>query len=87
MTELELYKFLNENNIEHHWEKDRNRNDIFLVWIPFDLIKEFTSMVGSDYLSAGGTGANLQEDFICLDISEIAEYHEVELQNILKKEE
>ena len=86
MTELELYKFLNDNNIEHHWEKSVNNEDEFLVWIPFLLLDEFTELIGTNYLSEGGTDVNLQKDCVCLDIVDIAEYHEIELENILKKE-
>ena len=86
MTELKLYKFLNDHELEYRWEIYETKNNEFLVWIPFYLLEDFTEMIGYDYLSEGGINVNLQESYICLNIFDIAEYHEIELENILKKE-
>ena len=82
MTELELYKFLNEDdNIqEYRWEGNE-----FLVWIRFDSLDNFTKMIGYDYLSEGGYDCNLQYNCICIDISDVCEYFDIDLEHILKK--
>lgn len=82
MTELKLYKFLNDTAQEFRW-----CNDEFLVWIGFDALEEFTEMIGEDYLCEGGMNINLQHDCVCLDIADLATYHGIDLENILKKEE
>ena len=83
MTELELYKFLNEGYgvQEYRWEGDE-----FLVWIRFDGLEDFTKMVGYNYLSDGGIDCNLRDDCICINIVDIAEYHDIDLEDILEKE-
>ena len=82
MTELQLYKFLNENNIEHHWEKD---NEELIAWIPFYWLQEFAELIGEHILSDVGIMVNFQNDCIALDLVPIAEYHDIELENILEK--
>lgn len=83
MTELKLYKFLNENTIEHHWERE---NKELIAWIPFYWLEEFAELIGEHCLSDGGIMVNLQNGYIALDLVPIAEYHEIELENILEKE-
>jgi len=83
MSELELYKFLNENSIEHHWEREEKE---LIAWIPFCWLQEFAELIGGNCLSDGGLMVNLQNNYIALDLVPVAEYHEIELENILKKE-
>lgn len=83
MSELELYKFLEEHEIEYRWER---QNTEFLVWIPFYLLEDFTEMIGEDYFCEGGVDVNLQYSWVCIDITNIAECHSIDLENILKKE-
>ena len=80
MTELDLYKFLNDeyNGVQqYNWKGEE-----FLVWISFWCLEDFTKMVGYNY---GGLTCSLQRDCICIDIVDIAEYHYINLENILKK--
>ena len=83
MTELDLYKFLNDDDNgvqEYRWEGDE-----FLVWIPFNSLDDFTKIIGCDYLSEGGYDCNLQNDCICIDIADVCEYYDINLEHILKK--
>ena len=85
MTELDLYKFLNDedNGVQqYNWEGEE-----FLVWISLWYLEDFTDMVGYNYLSDGGIDCNLQNDCICIDIVGICEYYDIDLENILEKEE
>ena len=84
MTELDLYKFLNDedNGVQqYNWVGEE-----FLVWISLWYLEDFTKMVGYNYLSEGEIDCNLQSDCICIDIVDIAEYHDINLENILEKE-
>lgn len=82
MSELELYKFLNNTAQEFRW-----CNNNFLVWIGFDSLEEFAEMIGEDYLCEGGMNINLQRDCVCLDITSLSACYGIDLENILKKEE
>ena len=82
MTELELYKFLNDedNTQEYRWE-----GDDFLVWIEFDSLEVFTHMIGYYYLSEGGYDCNLRSGCICINIVDLCEYYDINLEHILEK--
>lgn len=82
MTELQLYKFVEENNVSLRWDGDE-----LIAWIPFLCISEFANLLGYDLLSDGGLDVNLQSDCIALDMTEICEYFGIEPENIFAKEE
>lgn len=85
MTELKLYKFLNDHELEYRWKIYENKEDEFIVWIPFHLLEDFTKMIRYSYLCESGIEVNLQESCIALDLVPIAEYCDIELENILDK--
>ena len=46
MTELQLYKFIEENDVSLRWDGDE-----LIAWIPFLCISEFANLLGYDLLS------------------------------------
>lgn len=83
MSELELYKFLEEHKLEYHWE---NEGKELIAWIPFYDLREFTELLRDNYLTDNELMVNLQDYCIALDLVPIAEYYEIDLENMLKKE-
>jgi predicted CDP-diglyceride synthetase/phosphatidate cytidylyltransferase len=80
MTELNLYKFINENNIEWHYEQDG-----IYMFVSFYLLKEFTAMIRT-YLSDSVFEVVLKDTYICLKINEICEYFDININNIFNKD-
>jgi len=80
MTELQLYKFTQDKEICWAGEK-------LILWIDFYDLKEFTQMIGYDYLSEGGIEINLLHNCVALELNDLCEYFDIEPENILKKEE
>ena len=80
MTELELYKFCKGKELD--W-----RGDKLILWIEFLEIKEFTELLGYDFLSEGGLDVVLFEFCIALELNDLCEHFEIEPENILKKSE
>ena len=80
MTELELHNFLDGDGVQYRWEGEE-----LLVWIDFDNLDIFTSMVGYDYLSDGGLDCNLRYGCVCIDIVGICEYHNIGLESVFHK--
>ena len=83
MTELDLYKFLNDedNGVQqYNWAREE-----FLVWISLWYLEDFTDMI-YNYLDDSRLTCNLQKDCVCVDIVGICEYYDIDLENILEKE-
>ena len=82
MTELELYKFVVENNLEYHWHDE----DVIL-FINFYLLDDFTKLLGFSILDEEGIICHLKEGYICIWMFSICENFDIELKNIFKKDE
>lgn len=80
MTELQLYKFVQEKEID--W-----RGDKLLLWITPHYLSEFAELVGDDYLCEGGEQVFLLPDgVIAIELNDICECFEIEPTNILPRE-
>lgn len=81
MTELQLYKFIQEYYIETRWDDNQ-----LTTWIPFHCLQEFTEMIGYEMLSDGGLEANLQYACVAFDLNEVCEWFDIDAENIEPKE-
>ena len=81
MTELELYKFINDNDIEYHWHED----DVIL-FVNFYLLNDFTKLLGYNMLDEEGIICHLKESYIAIWMFSICEHFDIVLGNIFKKE-
>lgn len=79
MTELQLYKFVQDKEI--HW-----RGDKLLLWIPFYDLSDFTSLVGVNYFSEGGEPVYLQSETVCIELNDLCECMDIKPENILERE-
>ena len=85
MTELELYKFIEDNNVEIDW-----RGEQLVIWLHHMDLKDFCELIGSSFFDEGGYDVNLQFNYGCyiaLDLVPICEYFDIEPENICKKED
>lgn len=80
MTELQLYKFCEDKQLD--W---RNNNTELILWILFWQLEDFTKMIGYNYLSEGDVEVTLLDDCIALDIVDLCDYFGIEPENIMKK--
>lgn len=80
MTELELYKFCKDKEVD--WRRDE-----LILWIPFSDVDDFANMLGYNYLSEGGIDVVLLNDCIALNLVYICENFDINPENILKKTE
>jgi hypothetical protein len=77
MTELQFYKFIQENELELDW-----RGNELIIWIPFDYIQEFTKLIGYNSLCEGGLDVNLQYDKIVFDLVIVCDWFNIDPENI-----
>lgn len=80
MTELELYKFINENQIEIDW-----RGNELLVWIEHYQLEEFCNLLDRCDADDGGLNCYLQNGgVVVLDLVPVCEEYEIDPNNILE---
>lgn len=79
MTELELYKFAQDKEID--W-----RGDKLMLWLSPHQIHEFIEVEGDIITDDGGCEVTLiMGGDICIELNDICEIHEINPENILSK--
>jgi len=84
MSELDLYKFIQDKNVEYHWyrnEKDESKRTPYL-FVMFDDLKEFTKLLGFIFFEEGHETI-IKQDYVCFDGDEICEYFGLETSKVL----
>lgn len=84
MTELKLYKFINENNIEWHRQDNDGTPDILIFPHIFEL-EEFTDLI-VDYNTDGGLIARLKNGYACIWMNDLCDYFGIDVDNVFKGE-
>jgi hypothetical protein len=84
MTELQLYKFMNKNNIEYH-NNISKKND-YIVFIDFNNLSEFCELCEYNFFDDGGQDVILKKGYICIYASVICDYFGIEINNVFTNE-
>lgn len=83
MKELDFYKFIHDNNIEHHWhwnDKTKQRDVIFLVEHYF--IKDLCEILGSSIFDDEGIDCVLKDGYIALWAADVLTYFGIDTTTI-----
>lgn len=87
MTELQLYKFINNNGCEWHWNPDGH----LIIFISHYHLKDFCDMLGRNAFDDDGLPC---EQHLCADgdialngFENVLEYYDIEPENVFPKDE
>ena len=83
MTELQLYKFVNERSIEWH-----KYNDNIILMVDFEYLNDFMSIVEPTLFDDGGLTVIMKHGYIVFDdMNYICDYYGIDPDNIFTGEE
>ena len=83
MTELELYKFVEKNGLEYHWDND----DVdVILFIPNYLIPKWVELLKSSIMDDEGIKCTMKFKYFCYEMSDICEYFDIDMKNVFEKE-
>lgn len=85
MTELDLYKFIENNSIEYHHYKNEGKEDV-IIFINYDKIQDFSNLLGNEIFDEEGIDCTMKDGYFCFWMNEICDYHDVEIGNVFQKE-
>lgn len=83
MTELQLYKYITENDIEYHWRDNKGREDVVILPYIFQL-EEFRKMF-PECCFDGGIECTLIGSYIAIWMYDICELLDIKLESVFKK--
>lgn len=84
MTELQLYKFINDNDIEWRYDFNEKEEEDVITFIPSYLIDNFCELL-KGYLDDGHIICVLKDKYICVWISDVCSHYGIELSNVFPK--
>lgn len=84
MTELQLYKFITENDIEWHAGENNGEPDIIIFIYTWD-IKEFCTLI--ENRMDEGIECRLMNGYIAVWMRSVCEYFDINFSNVFKGEE
>jgi hypothetical protein len=91
MTELELFKFTKDNNIENHWYVKRDDlgnidSEEIIYFLFFYQLEEFMKLIkGMD--TDEPLDCKLMDGYIGLDILPVCEYYGIDPENVFGHED
>jgi len=81
MTVIDLYKFVNENNLEYH----QYDNDVIL-FMDFFYLEEFNKLLGPTIFDDDGISCVMKDGYLCFMMQYICDYYGIELIKIFDKQ-
>lgn len=83
MTELALFKFITDNDIEYHWSHDRKE---IYAFINFSDLKEFNELIG-DNIMEDGLDCVMKYRYICFEMIHICDHHAIDPENVFTQKD
>ena len=80
MTELELYKFINENCIEYHWHE----NNVFM-FIPIYIIEEFATLFSESFFDESELKCTFRNDYFCFEMQDICDFYGMDMKKVFNE--
>ena len=81
MTELELYKFINDNDIEWHRQDNDGNSDVIIFPYTFHL-EDFCKIVDGCNEDEGGLEIRLLNGYVAIWMNDLCEYFGVDINKV-----
>jgi hypothetical protein len=88
MTALDLYKFINKNNIEYHWNtfyffnNDHHYEVFMMVDIPY--LQEFYELLEPTIFDDEGIPCYMKDGYVVFEMSYICNYYDIDLKDVFE---
>lgn len=82
MTELDLYKFVSDNEIEYHWHDDN-----VIIFVSVWRIEQWSKLLGHGIMDEEGIECRMKYNYFCFWMKDICGYFGIELSNVFKNEQ
>lgn len=80
MTELELYNFINDNNIEWHRHNNEGNHDVVILPYIFQL-EDFSNLI-KNYDTDEGLELRLKNGYVGIWMNDICEYFGIDIDKV-----
>jgi hypothetical protein len=81
MTELELYKFIKDNNIEWHKQDNNGEQDV-IIFPNTTEVKDFQKLLSYEMFDDGGIECRMMDGYFAFWMKDICEYYGIEIEKV-----
>ncbi len=81
MTELDLYKFVRNYNLEYNYSSEEE----ILLFVPFSLLYNFTSLLDDSFFDDGSVSVDMLKEYIGINVVDVCEYYGINYERIFDK--
>lgn len=85
MTELELYKYIKDNNVEWHRHDNEGTPDVVILPFIFQL-EDFSNLI-SNYNTDEGLTMRLQNGYVGIWMKDLCDYFDIDMDKVFTGEE
>jgi len=86
MTELELYKFVDDNCLEYNWIENDIGDDInVILFVNNEQIEDFKKLLDYSIFDENGITCIAKYEYFCFHMLEICDYFGINISNVFKK--
>ena len=78
MTELDLYKFINERDVEYHWD---DKNNVWM-FVYYPELYDFNKMLGNNITDEDGIDCVMKDGYICFEMTGICACFGIDPENV-----
>lgn len=80
MKVLDLYKFVHDNEIEHH--KDNQDESEVILFIDIHLLDRWNNLLGVSILDEDGVECVMKHGYFCFRMKEICEWYDIDIEEV-----
>ncbi|WP_028664443.1 hypothetical protein [Runella zeae] len=86
MTELQLFKFVQNHQLEYNYivSPEGEQQDNVVLFVDFLALQDFTKLLGN-YLQDYDQEITLKEDYIAVDMRYICDYFNISLTEVFER--
>lgn len=81
MTELDLYKFITENNVEWHRDENNRVQDVVILPYIFHL-EEFCKIAKGFNIDDGGMEIRLMDGYVAIWMNDLCEHFGIDIDKV-----
>ena len=85
MTELSLYKFIHNNDIEYHWHEFEEDNNDVVIFVHDYQLEDLRGLLSFSDYDDEGIEVILKDTYICIRMGILCEYNEIYMDNIFEE--
>ena len=85
MTELDLYKYIQENNIEWHWSYNDGEKDV-IIFPYFFQLEDLANKLSPCFFDDGGRKVTMFDNYVSIWMRDVCEYYGVDIEKVFDRE-